>query len=578
MQLAERLRAGRSVRLAAQRLVWLAERPRLVLGALLGVQWAAVLALALVVRHNSWLYYHGGDQTYYYTTGWLLSHWTLPQTPIGYGWSYLLSPIALLAGKNVLVGLPAIVVLNTLVLLPVALLSVYGIAARIGGRVLGYWAAALWIAIPYAAIPGFDHRYHQKYVELTLPQTLGFSALADFPSMVCLLVAAYLLLRTMDTHDPRDAVLAGLAAGFALALKPSNGIFLIAAFPALAAARRWRELVAFGALIVPALATLALWKERGLGQLPAFAQGSTVRAAGLGASLPAASILHPITKYVNLDWGNLHTNLEGLREFFWSLRAIEWVPFAGLIAIGLRAWPKAILVFGWFAAFFVLKGTSPHAKVEDASFFRLMMPSLPAFILLLAAVPMLVPGLPGALVRRFPVGAAGMPRFRIALAVAGLVFVVGPLIVVAATRRQSKAVAVSYPDQGVLVPVERGFAVGLTRRGRAVHLSWQAAYGGPIGTFYRVLRSPAVQPDPDSNGNPPVLQGVNCYAPQVRPGAALCRVLMKTLGTTVGSNWVDRPSPGRWSYRIGLSANWLNDPTLGDVLVLSDAATVTVRR
>ena len=131
-----------------------------------------------------------------------------------------------------------------------------------------------------------------------------------------------------------------------------------------------------------------------------------------------------------------------------------------MIAIGRRSWPKALLVFGWFAAFFVLKGTSSHAKVEDASFFRLMMPSLPAFILLLAAVPLLVPGLPAAMVRRFPAGVVTMPRFRVVLAVVGLVFVVAPLIVVAATRRQRTPVAVSYTEQGVLLPVDRSFAVG----------------------------------------------------------------------------------------------------------------------
>ena len=62
--------------------------------------------------------------------------------------------------------------LNTLVLLPVALLAVYGIASRIAGRVFGYWAAALWIAVPYVAIPLCCQRYHGKYVEQTLPQTL----------------------------------------------------------------------------------------------------------------------------------------------------------------------------------------------------------------------------------------------------------------------------------------------------------------------------------------------------------------------------------------------------------------------
>src|SRR5438105_2516509 len=83
-------------------------------------------------------------------------------------------------------------------------------------------AALLWIAIPFLAIPLFVQRYHEKYVDLTLPQALGFSGLADFPSTVCLLLAAYLVLRALDGRAWRDAVLAGLVAGFALGLKPSN--------------------------------------------------------------------------------------------------------------------------------------------------------------------------------------------------------------------------------------------------------------------------------------------------------------------------------------------------------------------
>src|SRR5437879_996257 len=137
-------------------------QPWIVLGPLVLVQWIAVLALALTVRHNGWLYYQGGDQTFYYTTSWLLTHWTLPPTPIGYAWSYVTTPVAAAAGPSFVNGLPAIIVINTLILLPVALLCVYGIASRIAGRVFGYWAAALWIAVPFAAIPFFDHRYHAK--------------------------------------------------------------------------------------------------------------------------------------------------------------------------------------------------------------------------------------------------------------------------------------------------------------------------------------------------------------------------------------------------------------------------------
>ena len=97
MQLAERL-TPLWLRLRAVRApAWagpLAREPWMVLGPLLVVQWLALLALALTVRHNSWLYYQGGDQTYYYTDAWLFGHWTLPTAEVGWGWSYVLTPIA----------------------------------------------------------------------------------------------------------------------------------------------------------------------------------------------------------------------------------------------------------------------------------------------------------------------------------------------------------------------------------------------------------------------------------------------------------------------------------------------------
>ncbi len=554
-------------------------QPWSVLAPLLVVQWLAVLALALSVRHNGWLFYQGGDQAFYWTDAHLLSQWTLPVTVVGYGWSYVISPIALFAGTNMLVGLPAVVLLNVLVLLPVALLCVYGIATRIGGRALGYWAAFLWVVIPYAAIPLFDHRYHQKYVEITLPQQLGLTVLGDFPSMVGLLVTAYLIVRALDTRDWRDAALAGLAGAFTIGVKPSNTLFFGAAVLSLVLARRWLQTCVFLAALVPGLIVLAVWKQRGLGELPALSGYGGTRSgspAAVGASIPLGGLLTPIHKYVNLNWHQLQQNIDGIREFFWAVRPLEWMLLAGLLAIGRRSWPKAVLIFGWFATFLIIKGTDDKANISDASFLRLLMPSFPAFLLLLAAIPLLVPAF-GWTRRLFvtPGGPFLRPGNRL-LAAAAAVLVVLPLILVAGTSAQSAPVAVSYPQQNVYVPVVGSFDLRVTGSATGRQLSWHVPYSGSTHPFYVVFRSPAVAVDPTGNGQRKAIAGVACRD-RVNGASILCNLFMDRLGATVDTRWVDRPTAGRWTYRVALAANWVDDPTQGDVIMLSRPVTVDVR-
>src|SRR5207253_3001963 len=72
-------------------------RPAYVLAGLVVVQWLALLGLVASIRHNGWLFYQGGDETFYYTAGWGISGGHLPQTAVGYGWTLLLAPIALVA-------------------------------------------------------------------------------------------------------------------------------------------------------------------------------------------------------------------------------------------------------------------------------------------------------------------------------------------------------------------------------------------------------------------------------------------------------------------------------------------------
>src|SRR5207249_10037453 len=101
----------------------------------------------------------------------------------------------------------AIILLQVLILLPLSTLSVYGIGARLGGRIVGYVAAACWVLGPYASIPLWDHRYHAKYVEQFLPPALGRTGPGDFPPAVCLLLAALSFLRALGGRGSGDLVL-----------------------------------------------------------------------------------------------------------------------------------------------------------------------------------------------------------------------------------------------------------------------------------------------------------------------------------------------------------------------------------
>ena len=119
----------------AERLSLARHEPWIVLAPLAAAQWAVLAAFALTVRRNGWLFYQGGDQTWFYTSAWELAHGRIPETLVGYLWPFLLAPLALLAGPNFLDGLPVIILAQVLVLAPLAVFCAYWVAARVGGVV-----------------------------------------------------------------------------------------------------------------------------------------------------------------------------------------------------------------------------------------------------------------------------------------------------------------------------------------------------------------------------------------------------------------------------------------------------------
>jgi hypothetical protein len=552
----------------------MALRPAYVLGGLVLLQWLTLLGLIASIHHNGWLFYQGGDETFYYTAAWGVSGGHLPQTAVGYGWTLLLSPIALIAGPSYLAALPGVVLLQVLVLLPLGLVFAYGIGERIAGRWLGYVVAVGWIVAPYLAAAGFVQRFHTQWVEQFLPQALGLTGLSDFTAMVATTGAAWLFLRALDTRGTGDIVLAGLLTGLSIGIKPADVLFVAGPVLALAAARRWRTGLVYGAAIAPGVLALAVWKERGLGHLPILAV-TVVRLAAAGAASIAPPLGVSVPTSLSFDWHQLGLNMAQIREFFWSMRLVEIVPFAGVVAVARISATKALFLGGWFAAFVFVKGTSPKANVQDGTFFRLLMPAWPAYLLLAAALPLLVPGVARAAKTRLTAPAALALRTRTVAVAATLIGVVPLVLLLALPTLRDRSIVSDFTNN-VIVPVGGDFDLKATRTGNRVTLTWRRPSGARGGVFYRVYRSTTFGQAP-IGGLTPIARGVSC-TPNAK-GAAACRIVMDPVRTTTGTR-ADNivPYATDWSYRVGMMANWLDDPSRGDVLLISPPVRVLFPR
>jgi hypothetical protein len=313
---------------------------------------------------------------------------------------------------------------------------------------------------------------------------------------------------------------------------------------------------------VPSIAALALWKYRGLGYLPLFhAQVETKLALGSHQHLVAFNPLH---KYVHLDWHRLNLNLLGIKEHFWSLRVVEWLVIAGLIGLSRRSLTAFLVVGGWFAAFVLTKATYAHASTDDASVFRIMMAAYPAFILLLASLIYLFPGRRRARFddpRRRPPRTNARRRLAL-LGAAAAVFALYPLALVAAASPLQGPQPRAYEAFGLLRSIDPGLRLTAAAVGHRVHLSWDDSQPAGTYVFYRIWRTKA----PDG--------GATCTP--VPHAADNCQLAMDDLGAHEGGSWVDKPGRGRWTYRLGLAANWLNSPLYGDVYSFGPPVAVRV--
>ena len=528
----------------------------LLLAGLVVAEWVAMLGVGRIAQHNGWFYFHGGDATWYYTSAWVLAHGHIPQGYIAYGYPLLIAPIAYFAGPDILVGTPAIVILNAVVLAPIALLCIFGIARMIGGRTFAYVVSLAWIVFPVVAIHYFVPSYHFQYVDETLPPALGLTARGDFPSLVLLLAAAYFAFRLIARPSDVDAVGCGFAIGLAIVVKPSNALFLPAAIAGLLVARRARGLGLAALGLVPSLIGLALWKDKGLGDLPLFPAGVVASPAGVLADVSLFGLHVNLGRYLPLNWGQLSHNLAGFRTWTQSLWLVVVLTVGGVIGLARRSLAGAALVAGWLASFVVIKGSSSVVNFDQSgTFLTHMIPAFPAFFLLLASLPLLVPRLGRRLCRDAfrPAAAASWP-VRAGVSALGLLSVVGMLVVVVLPPLTAPA-AVNETNQNLYLPVGR-FPLAARVSGGTVTLRWPSERPSGSGVSYGVFR--------DRPGT------LSCR-PVTGAAAACTYPGLNQIGsvTEAHTSWTDHPPAGRWVYRVALSSSPSSAQHSWDYIMLS---------
>ncbi len=257
-----------------------------------------------------------------------------------------------------------LLLLNQLVLVPAAVVAALWLGTTVGGRAIGLLSALLLALMPALGVLYALASYRDIYVDRVLPEAAGIAAGGRFPAGALSLVAGALAVRGLAA-GPRVAVLAGVVAGLAALVHPSGALVLVGIGVAYAVAWRPRD----GALLA-------------LGAAP----GVVLAAVAYGIAL-------------DVSWDAFTGNMTGLREYLWSNRLLQWLPLAGAIGAARGSVPVACLLAGWFGAFAFVYGASPHLGAEDGSYLVAFVPALPAFSLLVACVPMLVPTLPRRLER-----------------------------------------------------------------------------------------------------------------------------------------------------------------------------------
>ncbi len=212
-----------------------------------------------------------------------------------------------------------------------------------------------------------------------------------------------------------------------------------------------------------------------------------------------------------------------------------------------------------------MKGSASVATIESGSYWRLVMPALPAFALLAAAVPLLVPTFLGRMGDRLAPVPARRPG-SVGPSRRSSFFSVVPIVVLLVSPPAARGTNVPTPPIRVLSKAidPRQHRTSPRTRASSTSTSVAPTNGNELtwtdstkraSTFYRVFRATHAGGFPDMVCE---LRGVD-----------RCELRSETLVTTRDQRFVDPDPPPDAVYRIGVAANWLDETDRGDVFVLS---------
>ena len=215
----------------------------------------------------------------------------------------------------------------------------------------------------------------------------------------------------------------------------------------------------------------------------------------------------------------------------------------------------------------MIKGSDSVSSVDSGSFWRLLLPAIPPLVVMVACLPVLVPAVRAGAGEALPAARAAGPGRRV-LIVAAVLFSFVPLVAAAALQPiggEGRSIIVEQ-DRRHRRPVDR--AEGDGRREHGAPALERLRRGSATRVFYRVLRA---------EGRVDTICRKGGGVEDATTGAANCFFIGQIAERTRATSAVDSPGRGTWTYRIGVGANWVDDPKLGDVFTVSAPVTVTVR-